>query len=184
MRIDRFSLLLGAAIGLGFAGSVAALEGKVVDSTGEPVVGARVCYAVERAELLCSATGDDGAFELPDSKMDTLRVVADDFLPIELGAASVVGPIVIRRAPTLVVRLVNAENGEPIADGAVSVVYSTGKVRGPFPVNASGVRVRRLLTPGEVRILAEAAGYRQPGATHVELESGEQTEVTIELRPE
>jgi len=184
MRIDPLSLVLGAAVALGLAGSAAALEGKVVDSSGEPVVGARVCYAVERAELLCSSTDDDGAFELPDSKMDTLRVIADDFMPLQLASASVVAPIVIQRTPTLTVRLIDAENGEPISDGTVSIVYSTGRVRGPFPVNAAGVRVRRLLTPGEARILAEAEGYRQSGATHVELESGETTEVTIELHPE
>lgn len=147
-------------------------------------MGARICYVSGSVELLCSGADGEGRFEMLDSSVDTVRVVADGFLPRTLPAATAAGPIALEPAPTLWVRLVDASSGQPLREGQVSVVYSTGRSLGPFPVNAAGVRIRRLLRPGEARILARVDGFSQHAPSAVLLEPGKEATVTIELRPE
>ncbi len=167
--------LMGAAL------PASAFEGTVVDGAGRAIQGARACYVVGNVELICSSTNEAGEFELPDSEVDFLRVVADDYLPRSLSAAATVAPITLDLAPTLFVRLIRGGDGKPIADGQVSVVYSSGQLRGPFPVNASGVRIRRVLPPGDARLVAVADGFKQATARPVKLEAGKHVEIEIEL---
>lgn len=165
------------------SGTAVAMEGTVVDRQGKPIAGARACWVSGKVELLCSQTDETGYFSLPDSEQDSLRIVADEYLPREVPGTAVVAPIVLELAPSLWVHLLDGASGKPLAEGEVSVVYSSGHAQGPFPVNASGVRVRRVLKPGEVRIVATVPGYVQDAPLPTELESGKETEVTLELRP-
>jgi hypothetical protein len=177
-------LLLAATVSAAAVAPALAVEGFVVDADGKPIEDARVCYVVGNAELFCSETNDKGRFELPGSLQDGIRVVADDYLPRTILVAEATTPVVLERSPTLLVKLVDASNGKPISEGQVSVVYSSGQFHGPFPVNASGVRIRRVLRPGEARMLVVAAGYRQPQPQPIDLVPGKETEVSIELQPE
>ena len=177
-------LLIVAAVSAAAAAPALAFVGSVVDMGGKPIEGARACYVVGNAELFCSETDDSGRFELPGSMQDGIRVVADGYSPRTILVAEASAPVVLERSPTLLVKLLDATDGTPISEGQVSVVYSSGKFLGPFPVNASGVRVRRVLRSGEARIVIVAPGYRQPHPQPIDLVPGKLTEVSIELLPE
>jgi hypothetical protein len=169
---------------LAFAASLpaaASVEGTVVDEDNEPIKGARVCYLEEGAELLCVETDKQGRYALLDSRLDTVRAHAPRYLPVTFSAVDQQAPVVLRRAPALLVRLVDGASGEPIAKGEVFVTFSSGKEMGPFPANAAGVRIRRLITAGEVRVLGKAEGYRDAKPQAVTLVAGEESEVVLEL---
>lgn len=183
-RRGRKLPILTAALALTLTGAslpARGFEGTVVDGEGRAIKNARACYVVGNVELICSSTNEAGKFELPDSEVDSLRVVADDYLPRSLSAVATVAPIALELAPILVVRLIRSSDRKPIADGQVSVMYSSGQIRGPFPVNASGVRIRRVLPPGAARLVAVADGFKQAAPRPVTLEAGKHVEIEIEL---
>lgn len=156
-----------------------ALTGVVTDERGEPIEEARVCYFVDHIEELCTLTTGSGYFELPDSQLDTIRIVATGYLPRRLPAVEPDAPIVLRVAASILVRLVDAGSGEGIAEGKVEIVHASGQVR-RFPANRAGVRVRTY-EPGLVTVTARAEGYRPGEPRRVELEAGRETEVEIRL---
>lgn len=178
---SRPPTLLVALFLLASASPAGALAGTVVDTRKQPIAGAQVCYLLAGEEKHCVGTDETGAFELPPSQIDTLRVIAEGYLPRVLPAVEQRSPIVLDRAPTLSVRLVDAANGEPIERGQLFVVYPSGVRKGPFPVNRAGVRVRRVLDPGPVRLLAEAEGFAQPAPEPATLVGGEEIEVVLRL---
>ena len=118
-------------------------------------------YLVDTVELLCVLTDSEGWFELPDTTTDTLRASADGYNPTSFSAAGQQGPVVLKRAPVLEVRLNDAAKGEPIAEGEVFISYPSGRELGPFPTNQAGLRIRRGLKPGEIRLVGNAEGYRK-----------------------
>ena len=91
--------------------------------------------------------------------------------------------IVLERSPTLTVRLLDDSNGEPIDSGEVFVIYSSATMKGPFPTNRTGVKISRVLQPGDVRLIGKADGYEESKPQAVTLEPGEQSEVSLRLRP-
>ncbi len=163
--------------------SVHALEGKVVDRNDKPIEGARVCYSGVEFEGHCSITGKDGRFSLRDSKVPTLHILADDYLPQAAGVAAMKEKIVLERTPVLRARLLDDATGKPVGNGHVFVMYPTGTLRGPFPVGESGVRIRRVLIPGDVLIRGEADGYRTTDYIPYKLMAGETLEVALRLKP-
>jgi hypothetical protein len=166
----------------GLAGSRAsAIEGAVVDPAGKPVAGAKVCYTHEGAELLCSMTDAAGRFALPTSGIDTLRAGAPGFLPESFSGTALAGPVVLRRTPTLKVRLVEQGSGALIERGQVLVRYPSGQEHGPFPTNAHGVTINGLRIEGEVRIVGRAEGYGESHPHAASLVAGETLEVVLEL---
>jgi hypothetical protein len=173
------------ALGLALAtGAALALGGSVVDDRDPPVAFARVCWARQGVELICVEADARGAFELPQSELGEIRVSAEEFFTRTLTSAEAArGPIVLVRSPVLTVRLVRAGTREPIAEGHVVVVYPTGKEVGPFPVNAKGVRVRRLLQPGDARVVARAPGHAEAAPQAVTLVGGKTIALEIELAP-
>jgi len=173
-------LLCGAA--LLHCSAALALTGTVVDHHGEPIEGARVCYFVETVEELCSQTTAAGYFELPDSRLDTIRVVAAGYLPKKLPAVEQEAPIALQPAAAILVRLVDAGTGEGIADGRVEILHASGALRS-FPSNRAGVRVRSY-EPGLVTVTGRAEGYRPAQPMRVELEAGRETEVEIRMERE
>jgi hypothetical protein len=136
-------------------------------------------------EQMCTTTRDDGTFETMDVPSMNLRVVADGYLAEERPGTGHHDPIGMRRAPRLVVKLVDAVSGEAI-EGEVLVRRtlpggSQEQEKGPFRANRAGVRIERLLEPGEVRVLGRAAGYEESAPRSVSLEGGKEIEVVFEL---
>jgi hypothetical protein len=159
-----------------------ALSGVVTDEFGAPIERARACYFVDYLEDLCSLTDADGLFELPDSQLDTIRIVAEGYVPRKLPAVEPDGPITLERAAAILVRLVEAATGEGIADGKVEIVQASGRLRS-FPANRAGVRVRTY-EPGLVTVTGRAEGYLAGKPQQVELKAGKESEVEIRLRRE
>jgi hypothetical protein len=161
-----------------------AVTGTVADTEGEPIDRARVCHLQLESgrEIYCVDTDERGRFEIVDSEVNELRISAPGFFP-ETVPASGHHAIVLEQSPTLLVRLVDATTRESIEEGEVFVIYPSAKKKGPFPANRAGVRITRVLQPGEVRLLASADGYEPSEPLSVTLERGKESEATLELRP-
>jgi hypothetical protein len=161
-----------------------AVTGTVTDVAGEPIEDARVCHLQLETgrEIYCVGTDEEGGFEVVDSGVNDLRISAEGYFPESVPATGH-HVIVLELSPTLLVRLVDATTREPIAKGEVFVIYPSAKKKGPFPANRAGVRITRVLRPGEVRLLALADGYEPGGPLSVTLEAGKESEATLELRP-
>ena len=130
----------------------------------------------------CTLTDESGRFELPNSNRQ-IRLLGAGFLPKFVpGRGHHV--IELERSPTLRVRLIDARSGEPIDKGEVFVVYASAAKKGPFPTNRAGVRVTRVLKPGDVRVLGRAEGFEESQPRAVTLKPGEETEVVLELTPQ
>jgi hypothetical protein len=177
-------VVVAAAVGALAVAPAVALQGTVVDDRDRPIFRARVCYERGGAELFCSETDAQGRFELPDSEVELIRVSSRDSYTVTRPAKDALqGPIVLVAAPQLLVRLVRAGTREPIAEGEVLVAYPAGRQVGPFRANASGVRVRRVLDPGEARVVGRAPGFLDSPPHVVTLAGGTVTELTLELEP-
>ena len=132
---------------------------------------------------MCVGTREDGFFELPDSKRDiVIRIAAPGYFA-ETVPATGHASVTLRKAPTLIVKLVDRETSEPIESGDVFVIYPSAKKKGPFPVNAAGVKISRILEQGQIRILARADGYMFDGEEEITLEPGEERVVIVKLSP-
>jgi hypothetical protein len=162
--------------------SVQAFTGTVVDPHGKPLEGARACYLLHGAEGLCVESDAEGRYELPDSEVERIRIFHSGFLPEVRPAATYEDPIVLNHAAVLRARLRDANSKAPIAEGQITVIYLTGRSRGPLPCNAAGVHVKTLW-PGEVRIVGRAEGYLHEDPPTVRLEAAEETEVVLDLTP-
>jgi hypothetical protein len=143
-----------------------------------------VCHFEEQANLeqLCVSTDGAGGFELFDAEYMSIRIGAAGYFP-QVVEAQGHQEIVLERSPTLTVRLIDASSRKPIDSGEVFVVYPSAKKKGPFPTNRAGVRITRILQPGEVRLIARADGYEDSDPYRIELERGGESEATLELRP-
>jgi len=174
-------------IGLLLAASIAvapalAVTGKVTDTRGRPIAEAKVCHFQEEINIepVCGVTNAAGEFDLPDSTHLSLRIHAEGYFPRTIAARGH-HEIVLEASPTLLVRLVDAASGAPLERGEVFVVYPSAKRKGPFPTNRNGVRIARVLQPGEVRLIAQAEGYDKSDAVAVKLERGKESQVEIRL---
>jgi len=157
-----------------------AISGTVVDPDRKPVVGGKVCYTAAGAEVLCSVTDESGHYDLPNSSLDRIRILADGFLPLKLAAVDHAAPIELKRAATLLVRLRDADGGGAIGEGQVLLLFPDGHKLGPAPVSAGGVRFRRQV-PGTVIVQGVAQGYRAGEPIEVAMPAGKQTEVVVDL---
>lgn len=155
--------------------------GSVIDRDGRPIQDARVCYIKAGVDQACARTDENGTYDLPASDSSMLRVAAEDYMPKVLAAADQAAPIVLEKTPVLFVQLVDAQSGEPLGQGSVQVIYPSGESRGPFPANAAGVRVQRVLQPGQVRLHVEADGFTQEHLEAAVLKAGQETKVVVKL---
>ena len=162
---------------------VMAASGQVVDPTGKSIEGARACLMVAGREGLCTETDEVGYYLLPDNRALKLRISADGFLPLTLAAVDQSRAIVLDRAASLRLRLLDSASGETIPDGKFTVAYKTGRQVGPLPTNAAGLLIRTL-HPGEVVVRAEAEGYEKSQGQTVSLEPGKQHKLVLRLVPE
>ena len=159
-----------------------AAKGVVTDTTGRPLAGVHVCHYDEQGhvETLCVETDDNGAYTVIDSEELKLRVSAPGYFAQVIPATGE-RTIVLEQSPTLLVRLVDAKTKKPIDEAQVFVIYPGPKRKGPFPANRAGVRIARVLEPGEVRVIGSASGFEDSAAVVATLERGRETELTLEL---
>jgi len=164
------------------AGTVGAASGIVIDPQGEPLEGVRVCYWVASVEQLCVSTDGSGTWELPRSRIDTIRLTLDGYLPKKTVGGDHPEPLILELAAMLLVKLEDTA-GESIESGQVEVLYSSGKRIGPFPISrAAGTRIRSL-RPGPVVIIARSVGYEEGRASESELLAGEEIVAIVRLEP-
>lgn len=157
-------------------------SGRVVDEQGKPIVKARVCTAGAGGVELCDNTDFEGRYVVPASAERSVRIVARGFLPATVPAVPRTEPVVLARAASLHVRLIDDGSGKPIEKGSVLLKYATGKQLGAFPANSKGVSIATL-PPGDVELVGRAAGYRDGGSS-VTLAVDRPTEVVVRLTKE
>jgi hypothetical protein len=172
--------ILSIVFAIAAAGAAWASSGVVIDPSGEPLEEVKVCYHAGNVEQLCVYTDKAGAWELPPSSVDRVRLSHRDCLPREIGGGDQPEPVILYPGATLIVRLVDPA-GEPLADGEVDVLLPSGKRFGPFPVrSAAGTRVNSL-DPGPVVILGRSEGFAETRAKESDLAAGEETVVVLRL---
>ena len=182
MRIGRsLAVLLLALLLSSLFTATQAAEGILVNEKQEPIEGARVCYFVGNIELICSLTDEKGRYELPVSQTDTIRAHAEGYNPRIFSSAAEQGPVTLQRASVLNVRLVDRASGERLEKAEVMISYPSGKELGPFPANKAGLRIRRGLPVGEIRVVGKADGFLDSDPVAVTLKAGEPSDVTIQL---
>ena len=170
-------ILLTASLAAAPAG---AASGRVAGPDGKPLAGARACIQVERGEGICSETDAEGWYRLPATKLPKVRIAAAGYLPRTVAAVDQAAIIVLERAASLRVRLLDAESGQPLPKGELMLVSPSGRKRGPFPVNAAGLKVATL-APGRVVPRGTAAGYHDAVGADVELRAGQEAEIVLRL---
>ena len=77
--------LTAVATSLLCCGVALALSGTLLDPDGKPVTGGRACYLVAGVEQLCVEADDKGFFDLPDSRVDTIRVRGQNLIDVVRG---------------------------------------------------------------------------------------------------
>lgn len=165
---------------LGSLPAHAALTGKVVDPEDNPLEGVEVCLTLAgEVRGLCTETAEDGHYVLPSTEAARLTFEKSGFLPRKLLAVDQPAPVVLSRAATLRVRLVDFQSGEPVPEADFYLQYSTGEMVGPLPANAAGLVVR--LHPGQAVPRAEAEGFAPAAGEALTLVAGEQTEIELPL---
>jgi hypothetical protein len=158
---------------------VLAITGTVTDRQGVPIEGAEACLTTQGHPLLCAITDANGFWRLPDTAAESVRVVKTGYLPGTAAAVSQAAPIVLDRAATLLVRVVDA-SGTPVEKGTLTLVYASGRKIGPLPFNRAGMRTPSL-APGAVRVTAEAEGFDLAAPATVTLEAGAEHEAVVRM---
>jgi len=169
-------LLAWCATSAAFASS-----GTVIDPQGRLLEGVRVCYVAGEVEQLCVTTEEDGAWKLPNSGIDTVRLSLAGFLPKKISSLPRAEAVILSPAATLVIKF-EGPNGKPLAGGEAEIVRPSGLQVGPFPVSReAGTRIRSL-EPGPVVILGRSDGFDPASSTQTELVAGEETTIVIRFK--
>lgn len=177
LRLPAVAVLVALAVA-----PLYALDGVLQDEDGKGIPNAHACLVSEGLEVFCTKSGEEGRFKLPDAPAPTLRIQALGFQKIEIPAEVPEKPLVMKRAATLMLHVVDAETGEPLERAQVWLRRADGSRRGPAPVNRHGLRLGTL-DPGFVRIEVEAGGYEQEWPGETMLVAGKTIEKTIKLKP-
>ena len=173
-------LLLAAVPAAGHAKTTA--TGRVVDPEGHPIAGAQVCNVRDGKVQDCVQAGVDGGYRIETPKGQRVFVRASGFVGAEAEAGPRSTPLVLGRAATLVVHVVDAATSQPLASGKVLIYTPSGRTFGdPVPFNRAGLRVSTL-EPGDVLVRAEAAGFDPGGPLPISLVAGKEQTLTIPMR--
>lgn len=156
--------------------------GRVVDALGHPIVGATACLVIAGAPGLCDETAADGSYALPAGDVPGVRIVARGYMPRTVGAVAQESPIVLERAASVRVRIVNRADGSAVGEGEVDLVYSTGRTLGPFPINLAGVSLPTV-PAGDARVVARCAGFDKSSSDTTSLVAGKESIVEIRVDP-
>ncbi|HEX5042958.1 MAG TPA: carboxypeptidase-like regulatory domain-containing protein [Candidatus Polarisedimenticolaceae bacterium] len=178
--MPRLAVLLVLLVAASWTPPAGAASGRVAGPDGKPLAGARACIQVQGGQGMCSDTDAEGWYRLPETSLSTVRITAAGYLPKSVAAVDQEGIVVLERAAALRARLLDAESGEPIARGELTLASPSGRKRGPFPVNGAGLRVATL-APGRVVPRGSAPGYRDAVGQEVELRAGTETEIVLRL---
>ena len=162
------------------ASPAGATSGRVADPEGKPLPGARACIQVQGGEGICADTDAEGWYRLPETSLPKVRITAAGYLPKNVAAVDQEGVIVLERAAALRARLVDADTGQAIPKGQLTLASPSGRKRGPFPVNGAGLKVATL-SPGPVIPRGSAPGYRDAVGQEVQLRAGTETEIVLRL---
>ena len=166
---------------LGSASGAAAASGRGAGPDGKPRAGARACIQLEGGgDGVCATTDGQGWYRLPDTHLPRVRITAPGYLPKSVAAVDQEGVLVLERAAAQRGRLLDAESGAPIPKGELTLASPSGRKRGPFPVNAAGLKVATL-APGRVVPRGSAPGYRDAVGKEVDLRAGTETEIVLRL---
>jgi hypothetical protein len=175
-----FIVVLGVA--LEASAALGAASGRVVAADGKPVTTAEVCNVVKEATSGCVPVNAEGYYHLDAPEGKSVFVRATGYRPLRIAAVEQSAPVVLHRAATLLVKIVDAASHKPIAKGTVTLNYASGKrVGSAVPFNPAGVRIASL-EPGDVLARAEAEGYEPGGPLPVTLHEGIEATVTLEMR--
>ncbi|MBD3868524.1 MAG: hypothetical protein IFK94_10415 [Acidobacteria bacterium] len=155
-------------------------SGVVVDSRFFPLPGAQVCLVEGDETGPCVMTDGGGEYILPDSEMTRVEVTLAGFIPTVVPAVDHVNPVRLERAASILVVFLDDLTGESLTLGQFWLDNAAGVRVGPFPVSASGTRVKSL-RPGSVAVRGEIAGYRQEEPFLTELFSGNETQIEVRL---
>lgn len=175
--------VLGFALA-GFAALPAvAASGRVQDPAGHPIRGARACVMLAPdATGLCVETDDNGLFTLPGAQGTAVRILAEGFLSVDVGAVDHTTPIRLERAAAFEIRVVDDVDGTAVASASLWVVSPNGQRRGPVDLGASGWLRMKTFPPGTYRVLAVAPGYLDGVGDDLRLQAGQTTSAVIRLR--
>ena len=172
--------ILSIALVIAATGAAEASSGVVIDPSGAPLAEVKVCYRAGNVEQLCVYTDEAGAWDLPPSRVDQVRLSHGGYLPREIGGGDQAEPVILHPGATLIVTLVDP-SGEPLVEGEVDVLLPSGERFGPFPIrSAAGTRVNSL-DPGPVVILGRSKGFAETRAKESDLAAGEETVVVLRL---
>lgn len=164
-----------------WAAPASAISGWIHDESGNPVERASACLMAAGAEILCFETAEDGYWTLPDSDTtEHLLFTADGFLPVRYPAVQRDDPIVLERASSFFIRLLDRDSGSALEAGEISVLDSSGRSHGPFPVNRNGLRMKRFAA-GTYRVRAAAPEHEARKGVPLYLRKGEETTLEIHL---
>jgi phage tail sheath protein FI len=163
------------------APAFAAATGQVVAPDGAPVAGAQVCEFVEGTPERCVTADAHGVYRMEDPQRRTLLVRTSGFVPKTIDATPLNTPVVLQRAASLMVTVVDAATGAPLASGRVMINTPAGQRLGDFvPFNKAGVRISTL-SPGTVFVRAEAQGYDPGGPLVVDLVGGAERSLKVSM---
>lgn len=173
--------LCGLLLSLLSATATLASSGTVIDQQGNLLAGVRVCYVAGEVEQLCVTTEEDGAWQLPNSGVDTVRLSLAGFLPKKISSLPRAEAVILAPAAVLVIQF-EGPNGKPLANGQAEIVRPSGRKIGPFPISReAGTRIRSL-EPGPVVILGRSDGLEAASSSQTELVAGEQTTIVVRFK--
>ena len=159
-----------------------ASSGVVINQKGEPLAGVRVCYSLSGSDGLCASSNKKGEWELPRSGVDRIQLTLEGYLPKKISSGDQSAPVMLELAATLLVKLVDP-SGDPIEEGEIELVYSSGRRIGPIPISrAAGTRIRSL-KPGPVVVVGRSKGFGEGRAAESELRGGEEIVAIVPLEP-
>jgi Carboxypeptidase regulatory-like domain len=162
---------------------LAAASGQVRDPEGKPIDGAEVCNVMHGATMDCVKTDAYGFYHIASPTSQSVFVRASGFRPLVIAAIEQSAPVVLHRAATLVVKVVDAVTGAPVPSGKVILNYTSGLPIGDAaPFNRAGVRISTI-EPGTILARTEAEGYEPGGPETVVLREGQETTVLIRMKP-
>jgi hypothetical protein len=175
------SLAMIAALAIALP-AMAQATGQVVGADGKPIAGVDVCTLRNDERTACVKTDEKGFYRMEHPAVPVVYLQIKGYASKSVSAAPQNEPIVLDRVASLLVRVVDAATGEPIAEGTVSVNLTTGrKIGSPVPFNRAGVRMSTL-APGQTLVRADAYGYESGGPIVVELVGGQEKELTVRLK--
>jgi hypothetical protein len=174
------TLLLITAVLLAFQAKAQA-TGQVVGADGKPIAGVDVCTLKNDERTNCVQSDEKGFYRMEHPASPLVYLMVKGYASKSVASAPQNEPIVLERVASLLVHVVDASTGEPIAKGTVTVNLPTGKKIGSaVPFNRAGVRMSTL-APGETLVRANADGYESGGPVVVQLVGGQEKELTVPL---